>query len=89
MGRGVFVRARASQHHTIMNVQIEKLLTIGGSALIGALITTATPVNAVEDYLAIDTFGSNVYIGDIKCAGPFCIVQHLARNDLGCLWFES
>ena len=65
-----------------MNVQFEKLLTIGGSALIGALVVNTAPAKAVDSYFAIASIDNNIHIVNAQCAGPVCLFQHFARNDL-------
>ena len=65
-----------------MNVQLEKLLTIGGSALIGALVVNAAPPKTIDSYFAIAGIRNNIHIINAQCAGPFCMFQHFARNDL-------
>ena len=66
----------------MMNVQFEKLLTIGGSALIGALVVNTAPSNAVASYFAIASVGNEINIVNAQCADPFCMFQHFARHDL-------
>ena len=66
----------------IRNVQFEKLLTIGGSALIGALVVNGAPSNTVDSYFAVASVRGDSHIVNAQCAGPFCIFQHFARNDL-------
>ena len=66
----------------MMNVQFEKLLTIGGSALIGALVVNTAPSKTVDSYFAIAGIRNDIHIVNAQCAGPFCLFQHFARNDL-------
>ena len=66
----------------MMNVQLEKLLTIGGSALIGALVVNTAPSKTVDSYFAITGIRNDIRIVNAQCAGPFCLFQHFARNDL-------
>ena len=66
----------------MMNVQLEKLLTIGGSALIGALVVNTAPPRSVDSYFAIAGIRNDIHIVNAQCAGPFCLFQHFARNDL-------
>ena len=66
----------------MMNVQLEKLLTIGGSALIGALVVNAAPAKTVDSYFAIAGIRNDIHIVNAQCAGPFCLFQNFVRNDL-------
>ena len=66
----------------MMNVQFEKLLTIGGSALIGALVVNTAPSKTVNRYFVVTSIRNDMHIVNAQCAGPFCMFQHLARNDL-------
>ena len=68
--------------YKMMNVQFEKLLTIGGSALIGALVVNTAPSKAVDSYFAIAGIGNATHVVNPQCAGPFCMFQHFARHDL-------
>ena len=74
--------------HKMMNVQFEKLLTIGGSALIGALVVNTAPSNAVDSYFAIADIGNVSYIVNAQCAAPFCLFQHFARHDLDGIYLQ-
>ena len=65
-----------------MNVQLEKLLTIGGSALIGALVVNVTPPKVIDSYWTTDNFEKNFPIANSRCSGPFCIFQHFASRNL-------
>ena len=65
----------------MMNVQLEKLLTIGGSALIGALVVNTAPSKTVDSYFAITGIRNDIRIFNAQCAGPFCLFQHFARNE--------
>lgn len=66
----------------MMNVQFEKLLTIGGSVLIGVLVVNNAPAKIVDSYFAVANIRNDVHIVNAQCAGPFCMFQHLARNNL-------
>ena len=66
----------------MMNVQFEKLLTIGGSALIGALVVNTAPAKIVDSHFAVASIRNDAHIVNVQCAGPFCVFQHFARNDL-------
>ena len=66
----------------MMNVQLEKLLTIGGSALIGSLVVNTAPSKTVDNYFAIAGIRNDIHIVNAQCARPFCLFQHLARNDI-------
>ena len=66
----------------MMNVHVEKLITIGGSALIGALVLNTTPSKIVNSYFAMANTGAGIHIAKAQCAGPFCMFQHYASNDL-------
>ena len=66
----------------IMNVQFEKLLTIGGSALIGALVVNTAPSKTVNRYFVVTSIRNDMHIVNAQCAGPVCMFQHFARNDL-------
>ena len=65
-----------------MNVQLEKLLTIGGSALIGSLVVNTAPSKTADSYFAIAGIRNDIHIVNAQCAGPFCMFQHFARKDL-------
>ena len=65
-----------------MNVQLEQLLTIGGSALIGAFVVNTAPSKNLDSYIVLTSMGNDMHIIKAQCAGPFCMFQHFARNDL-------
>ena len=77
-----------NKSHKMMNVQFEKLLTIGGSALIGALVVNTAPSKTVESYFAIAGIRNDIHIVNAQCAAPFCLFQHFARHDLDGIYLQ-